>query len=65
MQIRWSFTFENEHLPYIVTDEEEDLRIEEALEGNPPFLCVPIKGNEIYINLSKCKCISREVLDEV
>lgn len=64
MQIKWSFTFDSEHIPYMVTDEEEDSRIEEALEANPPFLCLKIKGHEVFINLSHCKCITREVIDE-
>lgn len=64
MHIKWSFIFGNQQLPVIITDEAEDIRIQDAVDIFADLLHIPSLGKDAYINLKQCTAILREQVNE-
>ncbi len=59
--IRWMFYFDQGHIEAKVENTEEDFYVSKAIsKGKDGFVLVQEGKPNIYINLDKVKCITRE-----
>lgn len=58
---RWTFYFDQGHLPVECRTDFESQLITDALEsGTTPIICVPSGPLTAYVNLQHVKCVTRE-----
>lgn len=59
---KWTFFFETEKLESLIKTDEDDKRVKNSIASGYTGL-VPLPGEsfDLYVNLSKVKCISRVI----